>query len=295
MCSLCGDIAHGRADCHSWNPDDADPPWCWTNNSIDAAPPPSAAPAPAPAKKRKAQPAPPKPSAAPAAELEITAPGPSAAPAAELEIKMKHEDQPHQSKHEDQSSLGFKGCDAKGNGWVLIDHPCVVGSQPAAAGKNVSSSSQCAAPASARPFAIAVTAPDIQQWLETFTPFQPQNEFPPAIGQQILWEHTKTEATWQYFTGEYFTGIVNEIHVNEAGETYYYVSLGAVAQSFQIHSSHVLPPSADWMIGPGGRCYKRAQLEADFQRFVRCPVCRKQKWFRTLGGYMQHYDSVHCP
>ena len=201
-----------------------DPDWCWVNHHIDMLlplPPPPPPPPPQakrPWKRRNAQGPGPPPSADPSLPGSPPSAG-SGSCAGSGSASGTHLHQPTQPDH---PPLGYKGCGVKGSYGLAVDAPCVV-FPPAAAGQDVISSSQSAASAE---MAIAITAEQIQEWLTDYSPFPTQNQWPPFIGQEVLWRGFKTGPSGGISTAkEYFNGTVHHWKVDpDTNDTIFYVT-----------------------------------------------------------------------
>ena len=74
------------------------------------------------------------------------------------------------------------------------------------------------------PDPIAATQADLDEWMETFTPFDSTNCMPPEIGQQVWWRGFKTGCAGNPSTAlEYFNGTVRDLQF-EGSELYIYVT-----------------------------------------------------------------------
>ena len=74
--------------------------------------------------------------------------------------------------------------------------------------------------------AIAVTAEEIQEWLSELEPFKGQNEWPPCVGQEVLWRGLKLGPSGGASTAkEYFNGTVHHWKVDpDTNDTIFYVT-----------------------------------------------------------------------
>ena len=200
----------------------SDPDWCWVNDRIIDLPPPPPAPLPLPPQAKR-----------PWKGRRVQDPGPSADPApagsppsagsgscaGSGSASGTHHHQPTQPDH---PPLGYKGCGVKGSYGVAVDAPCVV-LPPAAAGQPLISSSQSAASAT---LAIGVTATEVEEWLSEYSPFQNQNEWPPLVGQEVLWRGLKIGPSGGASTAkEYFNGTVHHLKIDpDTNDTFFYVT-----------------------------------------------------------------------
>ena len=58
-----------------------------------------------------------------------------------------------------------------------------------------------------------------------------------------------------------------------------------------MHFTYLEPASEAWLVAPGGRCYKKADVAKHWREALQCPEC--ERWFKGQWNYEQHYGTKH--